>query len=226
MTARAERRVSEALVRYLQSQVSGAEPWTVDVALDPAQTRLVASGRAEISVRGGAPPWVGAQRFEVTARSSEGPVRFHVDAKIALPASVVVAAEPLARGAVIRAADVRLAPNQVTDGAFHAIDRVIGQQTTRAIPAGTILDRDSIRPPLLVRRGETVAVYARSAGIQVRTAAKAREEGSLGDLIEVESLTDRATYFVRVCGIQEVEVYARATRADRAAAIDSDRTRR
>jgi hypothetical protein len=39
-------------------------------------------------------------------------------------------------------------------------------------------------------------------------------------------LADRAEYFVRVCGVQEVEVYARATRAEQAAATDSDRTRR
>ncbi len=227
VTGRAQRRVGEAVARYLQSRVSAAEPWTVDVDLTPAQARWVASGRAEISARGGAPPWVGAQRFEVWARSPEGPVRFHVDAQIAPPASVVVAAESLARGAVIRPADLRLEQGGVMEeasDAFHAIDQVVGQETTRVIPMGTILDRKSIRPPLLVRRGERVTVSARSAGIQVRTRAKARQEGSLGDLIEVESLTDRAAYFARVCGVQEVEVYARATRAEPAAASDSDRT--
>ena len=224
---RAERRVAEAVARRLQSQVSGDVPWSVDVRLDPAQARLIASRQTEISVRGGSPPWVGAQRLEITARSPERSVRFHVDAQIALPASVVVAAKSLPRGAMIRPADVRLERGQLIEGAsdaFHATDQVLGQQTTRAIPAGTILDRKCLRLPVLVRRGEMVAVYARSAGIQVRTAAKAREEGSLGDLIEVESLADRAVYFARVCGVQEVEVYARATRADRAAASDSDRT--
>lgn len=225
----AERRVAEAVARHMAGQVSGDDPWSVEVELDPAQARLIASAESGISVRGGAPPWVGAQRFEVTARSPDGPVRFQVDARIALPASVVIAVKSLPRGATIGPADVHLQQGQLSGGSFEgfeAIDQVVGQQTTRAIPAGTILDRRSIRPPLLVRRGEIVDVYARSAGIQVKTAAKAREEGSLGALIEVESLADRATYFVRVCGVQEVEVYAQATRAERAAAPNSDRTRR
>ena len=148
---------------------------------------------------------------------------------VAPPACVVFVAKSLPRGALICAADVRLEQGQLIDeagDAFPAIDEVVGQQTTRAIPAGTLLDRSCIRPPLLVRRGEVITVYARSAGIQVRTAAKARQEGSLGDLIQIESLTDRAAYLARVCGVQEVEVYARATRADRAATTDSDRTRR
>ena len=58
-----------------------------------------------------------------------------------------------------------------------------------------------------------VTVFARASGIQVRTTARAREEGSRGDLIMVESLTDRSRYFARVTGIQEVDVYARPTSA-------------
>jgi len=216
---RAEHRIREAVVRYLEEYVSDDQAWTVDIRFDDEHARLVASAGSEISVRGGMPPWVGSQRFQITVDSADGPVRFDVDARVALPPSVVVAARSLPRGAVICAADVALRRGSQADAeseGFRSVDEVVGKQTARAVPAGNILDRSSVRQPLLVRRGEVITVYARSAGIRVRSTARAREDGSLGDLIAVESLLDRAAYFARVSGIQEVEVYARATQAGRA----------
>ncbi|HUT93172.1 MAG TPA: flagellar basal body P-ring formation chaperone FlgA [Thermoguttaceae bacterium] len=210
-----QRRVSEAVMRYLQAYVSVAEPWTVDVKLSAPQARWVASSENEISVDGGVPPWLGMQRFEVTVLSPDGPVRFDVDAEVTLVSQRVVAVRSLPRDAIIRATDVRLEPGGAIEAGFHSIDEVVDRQTTRALPKDKVVDRGSIQEPLLVRRGEVITVYARSAGIRVRSTAKAREEGSLGDLIQVESLLDRATYFACVSGIQEVEVYARPAQADR-----------
>ena len=53
--------------------------------------------------------------------------------------------------------------------------------------------RTSIRRPVVVRRGDAVTLYARSAGLRVRTTVRAREDGGVGDLITVESLDDRAS---------------------------------
>jgi flagella basal body P-ring formation protein FlgA len=214
-----DRRISEAIVEYLQERVSSTESWSVDVTLDETQARLVAGGGSDVAVRGGTPPWVGLQRFEVTVGSPEGPKRFVLDAEVTLPPAVVVATCSLPRGAMIRAADVRLEKGEAPAGqaaVFHSMEEVVGRETTRAIPEGKVLDANSIRQPLLVRRGDVVTVYARSAGVCVRSTARAREDGSLGDLVTVESLLDRATYFAQVSGIREVEVYARATRADSA----------
>ena len=54
--------------------------------------------------------------------------------------------------------------------------------------------------------------------MQVRTTARAREDGSQGDLITVESLTERKPFFARVCGPQEVEVLPDSVRV---AAVES-----
>jgi len=218
---RSEREVGEAVIALLRERVSKNEPWEVDVRLDDGRARLVARAGTAISARGGTPPWEGPQRFEVTVTLPEGPVRFPIDARVTLPPAVVVAARSLSRGTVIRADDVQLerrASDDAPGDGFRSITEVVNQETTRAIPVGKILERDLLRAPLLIQRGEVVTVYARSAGIRVRTTARARENGSLGDLILVESLLDRKTYSVRVSGIQEAEVYARAIRADRPAA--------
>ena len=221
---RAQRQVGEAVARYLREHVSEDETWTVDVVLDDSQVRLVSTAAGRISVRGGAPPWVAAQRFEVTADAPQGPVCFAVDAQVNVLPAVVVAARSLPRGAVVGASDVRLQRGRPLDeqvDGFQSLDEVLGHETTQAIGVDSIVKRAAIRPPLLLRRGQIVTVYARSSGIRVRTTARARDDGSLGDLIAVELLEDRKTFFARVSGIEEVEVYARAVRSDRAAATGS-----
>jgi flagella basal body P-ring formation protein FlgA len=134
--------------------------------------------------------------------------------------AMVVAARVLPRGAVIGPGDVRLerpnAEDRPVDG-FGSIEKVVGHQTTRGIAAGKPLSATSVRPPILVRRGEVVTVYVRSPGIRVRSVARARDDGSLGDLIALESFEDRKTLLARVSGMQEVEIYGRAVRSTPAA---------
>jgi flagella basal body P-ring formation protein FlgA len=146
------------------------------------------------------------------------PDRFSLDAQVETAPAVVAAASALPRGTVIRAADVTLwqgASGDRQSGTFTSISEVIGKETTRTIPKGKVLQQDSVRWPLLVRRGDVVTVYARSPGICVRTLGRARDNGSLGELVAVESLDDRSTYYAQVSNVREVEVYARPARADR-----------
>ena len=214
MAERTRRRLREAIVQYLNNRVSDSRLWPVEVDPDRSQIELLSNG-TRISVGGGSPGWIGDQQFEVGVDSPDGPVRLTLDAKVTVPQAVVVTTRSLARDTVILASDVRLAtdvPVKEQVGAFQSIDQVVGQQVLSAIPAEKVLRQDHVRPPLLIRRGDVVTVYARSTGIRVRTNARAKENGSLGELINVESLLERKTYLARVSGIHEVEVYARSMR--------------
>jgi len=214
---RAHRRVREAVLQYLQQHASAEGPWTVGLELDAAAARLAGAPGNRLAVSGGRPPWIGLQTFEVAADTPEGPARFLLQAEVTRPSAVVVAVRSLPRDALIRAGDVALDWTAAGTGpveGFHSLDEVVGMQATRAIPAGKVIAPGSIRAPLLVRRGEVVTVRARSPGICVRTQARARDDGSLGELVAVESLLERKVYFARVEGVREVEVYARAHQAD------------
>jgi flagella basal body P-ring formation protein FlgA len=245
---RAERLVSEAIVRFLQKVASGgaiaadrqdanpdrqdacptrqdagptrqdARPtWNVEVALSDAQARTIPADGTKIAIHGGEPPWTGSQQFEVAAEAREGTWRFTVRADVAARQPVVVAAVALARGAVVRASDVQVVPaSAVTDStdATHTLDEVVGKEATRAVAAGTVVQATVLRAPVIIHRGDVITVYSRSPGIRVRTEARAREEGGVGDLISVESLSERKKVFsARVSGIQEAEVYARAVQS-------------
>ena len=162
-------------------------------------------------------------RFSGSESIRIGPVNIKVPATTPVSATqtaemerrMVVAKQSIAMGTVIRAVDLELkVPEWNAANASPAIDLndVIGREVSRNYAAGQVIDMRSLRKPLLVRRGDAVTVVARAAGVRVRTTAKALADGSVGDLLFVES-TDRKRdkYSAIVTGSREVEVFASGT---------------
>jgi flagella basal body P-ring formation protein FlgA len=171
-----------------------------------------------VSASGGSEPWVGKQQFEMQLKGSDP---FCIEAVVTLPAAVVVAVRPLGRGDVVRASDIALQRSKAgpknaatADTVFGSIESVVGLEIVRPVAAGAVMTAAVARKPVLVQRGEVVTVHAYSSGVHLKTTARSRQSGSEGDLIEVESLTDRARYFARVSGAQQVEVFAAAGRVE------------
>lgn len=124
---------------------------------------------------------------------------------------IVVARRTLNRGDIIRDVDVELQPNAPSAQPFQiATERraVVGMEVLSPIREGQAIHLTQLRKPLLVKRGEVIRVRAQAAGVQVMTTAKATEDGSLGDIILVQSLESREKYPTHVTGLQQVEVYA------------------
>jgi flagella basal body P-ring formation protein FlgA len=208
---RAERTVSNLLLAYLRKQTNPREPFQLSFSLNDAQIEKVLVYGSRLIVEGGAAPWVGAQQFTLGLTDGKTPVRFAVDALSSLPPGIVAVIKPLSAGSIICPTDVEIrSPTGVNPSIqpFRRIEDVVGQETTWSIPAGTVLTPQSVRRPIVVRRGQPVTVYARSAGLRVRTTARAREDGGLGDLITVEPLQSRDAFYAKVTGVQEAEVFA------------------
>ena len=207
----ANRRVHNAVLDYLRSNVSDSK-WNVELTLSPKQIRQFQGPLRKLTLSGGAPPWVGTQQFLVAMAGDEGlPVQLRVEARVSLPPSVVVANRAIHRDTIITAADLVLnseVPRNAGMETFSSIEEVVGRQAVQTIAAGAIVDQQWVRRPLLIRRREIVTVTARTAGVCVSTNARARADGSLGDLIPVESLHDRKTYYVHVCGSRQAEVFS------------------
>jgi flagella basal body P-ring formation protein FlgA len=116
---------------------------------------------------------------------------------------------------MVRRGEVELRPiNKVSKGFEYVsqLEDVLGREATRQLDAGQPVDARSLRQPVMVRRNEVVAVLAKGAGVKVRTSAKALEDGSLGDLINVETVEQKIKqrFTARVVGLQEAEVYVSA----------------
>jgi flagella basal body P-ring formation protein FlgA len=214
---KANQRVREALVQYMQQNAPPRDMPEAEFSLTGDQARTVVKGAQNPTLHGGMAPWSGDQQFLVTVAAADGPVCFPLQVRLTHSPVVAVAAHGLPRGTVIRPEDVVLTNNVPANeqgGAFRSADELIGRETTRSVLEGRPIDRDSVRSPLLVRRGDVVTVYARSAGIRIRTLARARDEGAQGDLVALEAIQDRKTFLARVCGVQEVEIYARAVQSE------------
>jgi flagella basal body P-ring formation protein FlgA len=199
-----------AIVQHLKQQPGPEQAWAVTPMIDQRQARSLLTAKGEVMVSGGSAPWVGTQQFVLAFQTPNGAAELAVSAEVALPPAVVVAVRTVPRGAIVQPSDVELRPGgaSVTLGAIGSMEEAVGLETTRVLFAGQVLDAQAIRHPVLVHRGEVVTLYARAAGVQVRTTGRARDDGSLGTLVEVESLLDKSIIFARVSGPQEVEVYA------------------
>ncbi len=215
-TQRIKRRACEAIVKYLSERAASPQTWSVEFQLSEAQARGLADPLRRINVAGGCSPWTGSQRFDLAVEGATEPAQMTIEATVRIIAPVVVALRPLARGAVVREGDVELqhVAAEKTAGALHALEDAIGHELVRPVGSGAMVSSDCLRPPLAVHRGEVVTVYAQSGAVRIRTNARSRDEGSVGELVAVESLLNRSTYYARVSGVREVEVYARPQRVE------------
>ncbi len=209
-----QKKLRDAVVSYLR-QAGGDEPWEIKV-LDGIPK---AGNWAEAPLRvlsGGRAPWTGEQRFLVTCEADSGQRSELVEIRcqVLLPPSLLVAAHPIPKGTFFKADDVRIQRGLAagTPSGYKRVEDVIGKQSTRDIYPGQVLTAELVEQPKLVNRGEVVTVYVRRPGIQIRTVARAREDGAHGDLIHVESMTNRDTFLARVTAYQVVEVFATADR--------------
>ncbi|MBS0208785.1 MAG: flagellar basal body P-ring formation protein FlgA [Planctomycetes bacterium] len=210
---RANDAVRAAVAGYLNGRAGHEEQWNLELNLTGDQGNVVLAANTQVQISGGKAPWLGAQKMTVAPRSPNAST-FEIEVRVSLPPAVVMLNKALPRGGVIRSGDVTLERGVKFDskGAapFTRLEDVIGMETTQVLAAGQYLDADDVRAPIVIRRGDVVTVYVRSAGLLVRTTGRAREDASQGDLISIESLLNRQTFFARCTGIQEVEVFAHA----------------
>ena len=121
---------------------------------------------------------------------------------------VLIARRAINRSAVIGSDDVTLA-----ERCFGRSDRlgltdaaaVVGQQARRYIPRGDMIHAKDMKPRPLVRRGDYVTVWLRRAGFVIKSPAKALQDGTYGQQIEVRSEPGGEVYPAVVTGSKVVE---------------------
>lgn len=204
-------RIRTAILEHLGKHTPVTDAWKSTFELSDTDVRDIVHSSGKPVAHGGSEPWTGAQGFTIRLSVTDSEREIKVSAEITAAGEIVVAIRPLGRGVVIGRADVRLetpANADAAEGAFSRLEDVIGSETVKTIGADKPVTTDAVQAQLLIRRREVVTVFVRSPGIRIRTTCRAVDDGAQGDLITVESLTDRKTYFARVCGPQEVEVYS------------------
>ena len=123
---------------------------------------------------------------------------------------VAVLGQAVARGAVLEADDLTLAPRTPAQGrgALAAADAV-GREATRNLAAGSVVRAADVVTPRLVRRGEPVTVAIRAGGMAITAAGRALGGGGRGDGVRVVILSTNRTVDAVVEATGEVRVTAR-----------------
>lgn len=122
---------------------------------------------------------------------------------------VVVAAAEIPRGQPVTSSNVTTqvaAISTLKTGAVTSVQSILGQVARSTIFPGQVITERQVLPPLLIKRGQVVLVEARMGSLVVRTRAKARSDGRLGEIINCEN-TESKTEFqgvVREDGVVEV----------------------
>jgi len=94
---------------------------------------------------------------------------------------LLVAARPIARGAIISAADVALAPaHGLVLDALSDSAQAIGRTAKHAIAPGVYLRGDALLTPPAVRRGDPVTLRIERPGFSVEAAGAAVADGVQG----------------------------------------------
>jgi flagella basal body P-ring formation protein FlgA len=214
----ARQRVEQSILDYLRQRVDAGQRWTVKLDLTEREAEAVSRRYSQLTVEGGAEPWVGSQQFKVTVAADRQVQTLVLNADVTLPEMMVVARRPLRRGDTLQEGDVELAPPPQSarpQQPVYSLDEVVGQELIKSIPTGQPVESRDVQPPRLVRRNDIVTVYSLAAGVRVRMLGRAMEEGGLGDVITIQDLQTRQPLRsrARIAGFQTVEIYALGPRA-------------
>jgi flagella basal body P-ring formation protein FlgA len=118
----------------------------------------------------------------------------YVPVRVSLHETIVTAARPLSRGAVLQAQDLALVEKdlaQLRSGFFTDRDQLIGKQVTRPVLIGAAFTTQMVKNTQQIKRGDRVSLIATTGGLSVRMSGEALENGAKGEKIQVRNLSSK-----------------------------------
>jgi flagella basal body P-ring formation protein FlgA len=140
------------------------------------------------------------------------PWKLYLGVRVSSRDHVLVATRPLARDAVLSAADLSLVERDVgTLGQGYLSDaaQLAGMRLRRPVPAGAVLTQSMLAAVPLVARGQQVTLEAGSGGMHIRMAGEALGAAALGQRVRVKNLSSDRVVEGVVRSDQVVEVLLR-----------------
>lgn len=122
-------------------------------------------------------------------------------------AMATVASRALMRGEILSPADLATEPRSlaVARGSVD-LDQAIGTATRRAISAGAVLRISDLMKPLIVSRGENVAIEIIEGPMRIAATGRALDNGAAGAVVRVVSAATNKTLQAVVAGPGTVRV--------------------
>lgn len=119
---------------------------------------------------------------------------FYIAATIARYDEIIVLNGSFSRGHILIRSDIfttRKDLSKLPFGYITDVNDVIGKQLKRHMQVGRILTPSHLTKPLVVKRGEIVALQRKTSGFMVSMKGRAMMDGAIGDRIRVKNSSSK-----------------------------------
>jgi flagella basal body P-ring formation protein FlgA len=125
----------------------------------------------------------------------------------AATAQTLIAARPIARGAIITPDALSTQPRPAPPGALTTPADAVGQVARRALAPGAIIRADALAPPAAVRRGAPVTLMARVGGARIEAPGLADADAPAGSMTTARNGATGARVRGRVTPDGKLEIF-------------------
>ncbi|MCC6660152.1 MAG: flagellar basal body P-ring formation protein FlgA [Phycisphaerales bacterium] len=180
------------------AQLLGVAASDVRVTLDESDAGVLDLPTAGRTVDVRAVGMSGRMPLAVTVYEGERIVAARtVRAEVLVRREVVLAVNALRRGDLVGPGDITVESRWVAAGGRAAErDSVVGAAVKGRLVPGQVVEPSDIEPPIVVRKGEVIAVHCVVGSVVLRTTARATAPARRGEVIELESLAQDGRRFV------------------------------
>jgi flagellar basal body P-ring formation protein FlgA len=202
------RAVADRIARIVQAEAASLR-LTFDTGDDEILNQSVTGRTLEIK------PTASSDRLPLALTLYEGDrivISRSIRVAVLVRKTVVIAAVAKSRGEAIGAGDVTIDEQWVGPNLKSASpDAVIGSAAQGRIATGQIIGVGDVSAPLVVSKGEQVAVSCVSGSVVLTTKARALTSGRVGDVVTFQGLEDKRTFTARMSGKGRAVVTADAS---------------
>jgi flagella basal body P-ring formation protein FlgA len=160
---------------------------------------------------------LGTVSWDVNIFTDTASKKVHIIATARAWEDEVIVAKPLAVKEILADDDFttrRILVDSLPGQTLLRLDQCVNQQAAEDLKPGMIMTAQLVDPVPLVKPGQLVTVTLTQGSIQIRSVARALEEGSLGQAIKVRYENTRDILDVTVTGPQEARLGSNFVSAD------------
>lgn len=208
--------ISKKQIRnVIHKYLTGNMPWAKDRARIKriSVDRSIKVPRGRISTRVSIPSqndFLGSLPVSVDLSVNQIKIkRIWATAYIEVLTDVVLAKKPLGRSQIITKQDVVIKRMDLANLPKDIITQkadVIGKRIKRNLKPGSVLRKDFVTLPPVVKKGDLVLIIAQTKGLRISTQGIVKERGRAGDRIRVVNLDSNKTIYARVKNSSTVQV--------------------
>jgi flagella basal body P-ring formation protein FlgA len=209
-------RVSKAKIEKIAADwVLERVPWALEnvrvVKVQTSSDIVLPQGRLSYRVKSpGTVDFLGTIALSIEFSVDDRPVkRAWVTLNLEVIAPVVVVRRPLGRHQPIDAEDVAVVLRDLTKlpaGVFTDTAEVIGMRARRSLYGSTVLRKDLVEVPPLVKRGDLVTIVAEMGVLRITARGEVKDRGGRGERISVINLDSGKRVYARVLDARTVKV--------------------